>query len=129
MREEVKKWIEQAKYDLDSAKDNLNNKRYNLVVFLCHQAVEKALKSLVVNKEKDPSLFIKSHSLIFLGKKARIPEKFHTFLRNLTPEYIITRYPSESTDAPYELYDENIAKEYLQKTGEVLEWIKQQLRY
>ncbi len=127
MREEVKKWLNQSKYDFDTAKENFQNKRYNFVVFLCHQSVEKALKTLVVNKEKDPTVFFKSHSLIFLGKKAKLPEKFHTFLRKLTPEYIVTRYPSEATEVPYELYDENIAKEYLDKTKEVLEWIEQQL--
>lgn len=127
MREEVRKWFIQAEYDFETAKENLQNKRFSFVVFLCHQSVEKALKSIVVKREKDPTLFIQSHSLIYLGKKARIPENFHTFLRNLTPEYVVTRYPSESTSAPYELYDENIAKDYLNKTEELLKWIRQHL--
>lgn len=89
MRPEIKKWFDQADYDFESAKDNFKIERYNLVVYLCQQAVEKALKALVVKKEKEPDFFLKSHSLIFLGKKVKIPENFHSFLRDLTPHYSI----------------------------------------
>jgi len=44
---EAKRWIEQAKEDLISAKILFDAKRYYLVCFLAQQIVEKALKSVI----------------------------------------------------------------------------------
>ena len=50
---EAKRWIEQAKEDLISAKILLDAKRYYLVCFLAHQIVEKALKSVIYFNKED----------------------------------------------------------------------------
>lgn len=48
MREASRPWAEQARYDLDTAGAMLSSGRYLYVVFCCQQAVEKALKALIV---------------------------------------------------------------------------------
>ncbi len=125
MRKEIQNWWDQAKYDFDSAKDNLKIKRYNLVVFLCQQALEKGLKALIQKKKRTPNIV--SHSLIFLGKEAGVPEKHFSFLRRVSPQYILTRYPDAAEEAPYKLFDEEIAKEFLSKTEEIIKWIENQI--
>ncbi|PIU21077.1 MAG: hypothetical protein COT15_04250 [Candidatus Diapherotrites archaeon CG08_land_8_20_14_0_20_34_12] len=50
-------------------------KRYESSVFFCHQAVEKALKAALMEKEKMPD--ISTHSLLALGKKIGLPAKLN----------------------------------------------------
>ena len=45
MDEKVKYWIDIANYDLDTAKAMLLTERYLYVGFMCHQVIEKLLKS------------------------------------------------------------------------------------
>jgi len=45
MRAEIRMWQEDAHYDLDCAGDMLEKERYNYVVWLARQAVEKALQA------------------------------------------------------------------------------------
>ena len=125
MRKETKNWWMQVERDMKSAKNALKSKDYYLVAFLCQQAVEKSLETLILHTKKE---FYLSHSLIYLGKSVDIPDTFHSFLRDLTPQYIITRYPNATGEIPFELYDEEIASRYLEKSEEVLQWIEKQLK-
>lgn len=43
--EKVKYWAELSEYDLDTAIAMLEAKRFLYVVFMCHQCLEKILKS------------------------------------------------------------------------------------
>ncbi|MEA1993326.1 MAG: HEPN domain-containing protein [Euryarchaeota archaeon] len=45
----------------------------------------------------------------------------------MNPDFIITRYPDAVNGLPYELYDEEIAKERLKMAKKVIEWIKENL--
>ncbi len=68
--EEVKKWIEKAKKDLDDAEFNFINNRFEVAAFLSHQAAEKALKALYILKFKK---LWKIHDLVELGKTLNAP--------------------------------------------------------
>lgn len=128
MRGEVRAWQEQAIADLRTAEVNLSEQRYYASVFFCQQAVEKALKAYVLKKTRNaqsPEMF--SHSLIHLGRTCRLPERFHSFLRDLTSEYVNTRYPTASEEPPELLYDKTIASRTLVSAREVLEWIDKHL--
>ena len=125
MREEVENWWKQAERDLSSARNAFNSKDYYLVAFLCQQSVEKALKVLYIKKRKESPGAI--HSLIRLGKSIEIPEPFYGALSRLSPDFVITRYPDAAHGLPYELYDEEIAKERMDLAKEVTEWIKGEL--
>lgn len=125
MRKEIENWWLQAKEDFDSSKINFNAKKYYVSVFLCQQAVEKGLKAFILNKEKIMSF--EGHSLIYLGKTAKVPESFFPGLKKLSPHYLLTRYPDISEDVPYEIYDKTQAEEFLKFTEEVLTWIKKHL--
>jgi HEPN domain-containing protein len=128
MRTEVKVWQEQAKADILTAEANLQTKRYYASVFFCQQAVEKALKAYLLRKTHNPQapeMF--SHSLIYIAKTCRLPERFHSFLRDLTSEYVNTRYPTAAEEPPEVLYDRTIASGTLASAKEVVEWIDKQL--
>jgi len=53
-----------------------------------------------------------------------MPAKFHSFLRELTPKYVDTRYPDASVDLPSRIYDGENTRVILDKSREVLAWIK-----
>lgn len=129
MRREIENWWKQAQDDLDSAKASLEFKKYYLCVFMCQQAVEKALKALVLLKTNNPGApEMLSHSLIFLSKAVNAPKEFQHMLKELTPQYTLTRYPDASGARPSELYDEAAAKNFLGGAQELLKWIEKQLR-
>lgn len=125
MRKEPNTWWMQAKRDFKSAKNAFKSEDYYVVAFLCQQAVEKSLEALILHAKRE---FYPSHSLIYLGKSVGIPDRFHSFLRELTLQYTISRYPNAAGEIPSELYDEKIASDYLKKSEEVLQWIEKQLK-
>ncbi len=125
MREEVSNWWKQALKDLESAKKNLEIEEYYIAAFLSQQAAEKALKALYIHKIKESPG--PTHSLLFLGKRVGILEEFHTALRKLSPDFVITRYPDAVHGLPYELYDEEISRERLELAEKVIKWVKKEL--
>ncbi len=126
MRKEIKNWSDQANDDFDSAKFNFNGKKFYVAAFLCQQAVEKALKALFLYEKKGE--VPQSHSLIYLATNTSVPKSFYSFLKELTPKFIDTRYPDASVDLPSRIYDEENTKRILDKTKDVLAWIKNQLK-
>ena len=126
MREEIKRWFEQSKDDFETAKFNFNGKKFYIAAFLCQQAVEKALKALFLYERKGE--VPQSHSLIYLASNTSVPKKFYSFLRELTPKFIDTRYPDASVDLPSNIYDEENTKEIMEKSEEVLRWIQAKIK-
>ena len=64
MEKRTEEWLRQADYDIDTAEYMYQGGRYLHAVFMCHLAVEKALKGLYFERRKEfPP---KSHSLVFL---------------------------------------------------------------
>jgi HEPN domain-containing protein len=126
MREEVSNWWKQAKKDLESAEKNLGIEEYYITAFLAQQSVEKSLKSLYIHKVREAPG--PTHSLIYLGKKVGIPEEYHTMLRKLNPDFVITRYPDAANGIPYELYDKKIAVERLNIAKKIHKWIAIELK-
>src|SRR3989344_494906 len=126
MKEEVKKWMQQANADLNAAKKNLEIKIYYISVQCSHQATEKALKALCIKKyNKMPE---KTHDLIKLGKNVNIPKMHYEALYKLNPEWLPSKYPDAATVAPVKNYDKSSAKLYLNKAEEVIKWVKNQIK-
>lgn len=126
VRKEVENWWKQAEEDFSSAKFNFDGKKYYLAVFLCQQAVEKGLKAYFL-KVKRTSAGL-THSLVYLATEIKMPKKFFSFLRRLTPQFVDTRYPDASYGVPSEFYDDEFALEFIEGTEEVMEWLRLQIK-
>jgi HEPN domain-containing protein len=50
MGKEPEQWFKQAQYDLSTAEAMFAAKKYIYVIFMCHLAIEKALKGLYSKK-------------------------------------------------------------------------------
>jgi len=121
MKEEVKRWWQSALKDLDTAKANFEIKKYSYSAFLCQQAAEKALKSLDL---KLSGKIIKTHDLVFLGRRVKAPTILLEKCGKINPVYTDSRYPDFSTK---EVYTREKVEELLTYSKEVLEWVKLQL--
>ncbi|HLC65060.1 MAG TPA: HEPN domain-containing protein [Candidatus Nanoarchaeia archaeon] len=120
MKIEAKRWLQQAKEDLDSAEFNFHGNRYNVASFLCQQTAEKALKALLIQKTGS---FPKIHDLTRLAKLTNSPKKILERCAAINPAYILSRYP----DSPQSYSHQDCIKS-LSYTKEVLEWAQKKLK-
>lgn len=125
MREEAQLWWEQAKHDLETADYLLEGQRLDAASFYYQQAVEKALKAFYIHARKESPGPI--HSLTRLARECELPARFLAFLRRLTSEYFLSRYPDASGDLPFEAYDIDGIRETAQSSHEVLTWLEHQI--
>ena len=126
MRKEAEDWFKQARADMKTAKDCLAAGNYYASVFFGQQAVEKLLKSYFIEKKK--KVPPKTHNLLDLSLELKIPNRFLTTARELTPAFIIARYPNAAGGPPVELYDEKTAIEILKKAGRFFRWLKDRMK-
>lgn len=126
MRREAELWWRQARRDRKTASNCHAAKDYYAAVFFCHQTLEKALKALVVEKRKE--LPPRTHNLLELAELVDTPKVHLNFLRELTPDYVTTRYPDAAGGPIADLYDGHTSRRTLTRTEKVLRWIGRQLR-
>lgn len=126
--EKLQYWIEISEYDLETAKDMFQVKRYLYVGFMCHQAIEKILKAYYFNAHQKTPPY--SHNLSILSEESGIysamSDEYKDFIDFLTPLNVKARYPSYKKKV-IEMLDENRCKEILAKTEELQLWIKKKL--
>ncbi|MBI2666570.1 HEPN domain-containing protein [Candidatus Woesearchaeota archaeon] len=120
MKEEVKDWWDKAVDDLEKAHILAKNKKYDGAIFYSQQAVEKALKALLI---KEKNKLKKIHDLVELGKEANVPEIFLKYCKVLTMAYIYSRYPG----VPKEESLDQIAIDFMRYAQEILTWIEKKL--
>ncbi|MFA4852212.1 MAG: HEPN domain-containing protein [Bacteroidales bacterium] len=122
---QVKEWFIQSDYDLETADAMLKTGRFVYCVFMCHLALEKALKGLFVKKfDKVPS---KIHNLIFLADELNLvmTEEQLKFIYKLNALSITTRYPDELKKL-IKVYNLETTEQILNNTKEIQQWIKKQ---
>ena len=114
-------------YDLDTARQMFNTKRYIYVIFMCHLAIEEALKAVVCEETK--KFPPKTYDLIFLTKlgKVEFPEDLLNYIGKINNVAIITRYP-EDLSKLVSSYTKAVTHEYLNSAIKVIGWIKQDPR-
>lgn len=127
MKDETNNWLDMVEYDLTTAKQMLETGRFVYVIFMCHLAIEKALKAIVC--EETNKVPPKTHDLICLINLGRValPGDLLDFVGVINNAGIVTRYP-EDLSKLISSYPKEITQKYLDKTSEVIKCIKQDLR-
>ena len=127
MNKETKNWLEMVEYDITTAKQMFKTGRYVYVIFMCHLAIEKALKAIVCeDTNKVPP---KTHDLIHLINmgQVKVQDDLLDFVGMINSAGVVTRYP-EDLSRLISSYPKQVAKKYLDKTLEVIKCIKQNTR-
>ena len=118
MKEEIL-WLEKAMRDLKAAENSLKSKDYDWSCFQAQQSIEKGLKALNIKELKE---IIKTHDLVLLARKINAPENIIILCSEINPAYTDTRYPETS-----KLYGKTDAEKALDKSKEIMKWIKTNL--
>jgi HEPN domain-containing protein len=120
-------WLAQVDYDIATAEQMLHAGRYIYVIFMSHMALEKALKSLVT--EETQKLPPRTHNLIDLAQRAHVvlSQAQQDFLGKLNNTSVVVRYP-EDLSAMISQYPEAIVQDYLERTKELILWVRQDPR-
>ena len=119
MRKEVQNWLDQATDDFDGAEFNFHGKKYYIAAFLCQQAVEKALKALLIEKTAN---FPRIHDLTRLARLVEAPKDIVTKCARINPACTASRYP----DSPKQ-YSKEDCEKLLADSKVVLKWINERL--
>jgi len=119
MRKETGSWLAQAKDDLDGAEFNFQGRRYSIAAFLCQQAIEKALKALLI---ETTASFPKIHDLTKLAKLSKAPANIVRLCSRVSPAYTASRYP----DSPKQ-YSKEDCEKLLAESKVILKWIEEKL--
>jgi len=98
---------------------------YDVCLFLCQQAVEKALKALYVKSRKKPPPRV--HSLERLIGLLDLGDKFRDLTLDLEDYYFTMRYPDITERLPFELCDRADALDGLKRSKKILDLIKRKL--
>lgn len=127
MRRDTENWVASADYDIETARHMLATGRYLYVIFMCHLALEKTLKAIAA--EAQGRTLPKTHDLLYLVTLGSVkPSQAHLdFIGKLNNVSIPTRYPEDLVKT-ISVYPKEVTKQYLEKTKEVMEWLKQDPR-
>jgi HEPN domain-containing protein len=126
MTKQPEEWFKQAAYDLKTAEIMLENKRFIYAVFMCHLAIEKAIKGIYQYRLN--AVPPKVHNLIYLVEKIGLSpsEKLYNAIFELNRVSIPTRYPDDLAKMKRE-YKKSNTLEIINSSKEVLKWLKNQL--
>lgn len=122
MKKITQKWFEFAEKDLKSAEILFKGKEYEAAIYHCHQAIEKTIKAIIVEKEIK---LRKTHDLVELLSDAKInlSSDILKFIDDLNPYYNPIRYPDAFIESKIS-YSRATCKKILATTKEVIKWIK-----
>ena len=120
-------WLAQVDYDLATAEQMLHAGRYIYVIFMSHMALEKASKALVT--EETQKLPPRTHNLIDLAQRAHVvlSQDQQDFLGKINNTSVVVLYPDDLS-AMVSQYPEAIAQDYLERTKELILWVRQDPR-
>ncbi|MBN1664320.1 MAG: HEPN domain-containing protein [Deltaproteobacteria bacterium] len=116
-------WMKQAEYDLKTAEAMFAAKRYIYVVFMCHLAIEKAIKGIYARATQ--TLPPKTHNLLALIEKSSldVPEDLYDFIYRLNGVSVPTRYPEDIGKLKKD-YNKKNTQAILEMSEVTLKWLK-----
>lgn len=89
MDEQATEWLSYAAADLSVAEELLDT-HPTISAYHAHQAAEKGLKALQIERSGD---FERTHDLVRLYRALDVPKEFRSVLEDLNPADTAARYP------------------------------------
>ncbi|MDY6823608.1 MAG: HEPN domain-containing protein [Thermodesulfobacteriota bacterium] len=126
MEKQTEEWLRQSDYDMDTADYMYRGGRNIYAVFMCHLAIEKALKGFYYERLRE--LPPKTHNLIYLLNKIGIkpPDSQGKFIAKLSEASIPVRYP-ENLAKLQQMYSDDKVRDILAEGKAFVKWIKEKL--
>jgi len=119
---DVRAWLEYAEADRRSAYNAMGAEDYRDVAFHCQQAVEKALKALIVHRTQQCPPYVHNlrqllNQVLDLAPPLVVVEA----VLKINPHYRATRYPGVADDLSF--YVVQNAEDLLAQMEQVFRWI------
>jgi len=123
IKKQIKYWIGGAVDNIETAGILVEKGKRLEGLFFCHLALEKALKAHVTKATEEVPP--KTHNLQRLAELAELDlqETVYIFLGEMMEYLIEGRYPEINPKVP----DKKKASSYFKRSGEIVEWLKEQL--
>lgn len=128
VRDEVLNWLAEARSDLRHAEASINIGDHNWACFAAQQAVEKALKALILHVLGE---YARGHDLVKLYRKVKESIAIQLnegSLARLSAYYTIARYPNAGVERPSEEIVREHADEAVSIAREVLDEVSKIVR-
>lgn len=122
IKKSIKYWSELSDYDIITASSMLKAGRFPYCLFMCHLAIEKSLKALIVKLTGASAPY--SHNLVDLAKKTGIEfsEEQKNLLADLTEFNLEARYP-EWQKQFYLKCDKKYTEDYFKRSDKLQKWL------
>lgn len=123
LQKQIDYWINGAEEDIETACILIREGRFLHGLFFCHLVIEKAIKAHYVKKYGTAAP--RTHNLIFLSEQAGLEfdDNYQIFIGILMKYHLQGRYPDYSPELP----GQTKINEYLNKTKDLLQWLKRKL--
>jgi HEPN domain-containing protein len=126
--ERVRKWIERADYDMQTAEAVHKAGRYIYSIFMCQQAIEKCLKALIAYDEGDLPPIHNLRRLAQLSKVlTELDEDQLTKLDFLSHYYINARYKEDIAELSKGI-TEDISRSFIDFSKETIQWVSRRMK-
>ncbi len=124
----VKAWLDHVHEDISAAECLFQGGHWLYVAFLCHQAIEKALKAYYSATHDDDPRYTHSHAKLLedCGLVDEISPEHLRFLNLMVPMYIKARYPEQKVAAARTLNKE-ACEHIIKTTKQLTQWIEERL--
>jgi len=124
---DVRAWLEYAEADRRSARNAMAAADYRDAAFHCQQAVEKALKALIVHHTRERPPYVHNlRELLSLLSDFSPPAFVIEAVLAINPHYRATRYPGVADD-DMDFYVVPNAERLVEQMEQVLGWVLDQL--
>lgn len=120
-RKGVMNFWAQARADLATATTLLDAGVYYASVFFSQQASEKALKAVVMDRERRGA---RGHNLVAMANFLEAPIDVMNAAADLNPEFMMSRNPDSADGVPAQMYDKPTASRQLRRAQEIVDWAK-----
>ena len=117
----AKKWLEEAKHDLEIAEGNIKLSFYNVTAFYSQQAIEKLLKSILIYETGTAP---KIHLNDELARLLPISEETRKYIGGTSEDYSMSRYPDLTPDVPHKSYRLEDAVKRIERAKKIFEILK-----
>ena len=124
----VQAWLDQVHEDISAADCLFQGGHWLYVAFLCHQAIEKALKAYYTATNDDDPPYTHSHTRLLnvCGLTDELTDAQLRFIALMEPMYIKARYPEQKAKTARALNKE-ICQDFIKKTKQLTLWIEERL--
>ncbi len=124
LTEVVTYWKEQSQYDIETAQSLFDTSKYPYALFMCHLAVEKLLKGLIVQLNSEHAPY--THNLIELASKTgkKFSDEHMQLINEINEFNLEARYPDWKRDF-YKKATRELTENFLTRTSALLIWLQQ----